>query len=445
MGLRRRERVFLCRLGFVLLCLLPTVVVAGWVARNSHPKFLAADVQEWQRELSQRTGLAVSIGGLIYPNHYTARLVDVRLADPETAAVAVQVRSLEIARTSSGWQVSASQPEVHLPALAALSGLLHDRLLRSSAGEQAACEFFARELTLRSADRALTLADVRGVREQRKASVQIALDFQLPERAKTEQPARLTLVRNAQQAPALTRWELQTSAAPLPCFLLGDILPAVANLGSGVCFQGTAWCAAEPAGLSGEVAGTLTNVELDRLVTENFPHQLSGLATLQFSPARIAAGRVTDMRGTLQAADGRISASLLVAAQQHLGLHAAAPTGESLPFRQLSLGFQMDQEGLSLTGSGDPTREGVLLASAASVLLEAPPEHRVPAVALISTLVPAGQVQVPATQQTKLLVQTLPTPDLILPQTAARSRAHTPTRLDPSFDASRAVREGDRR
>jgi hypothetical protein len=105
----------------------------------------------------------------------------------------------------------------------------------------------------------------------------------------------------------------------------------------------------------------------------------------------------------------------------------------------------MDQEGLSLTGSGDPTREGVLVASAAGVLLEAPPQHRVPAVALISALVPAGQVQVPATQQTKLLVQMLPIPNLTLPQTAARRRAHTPTRLDPSFNPAQAVREGERR
>ena len=90
-------RVFWCRTAFVLFCLVPTLVVAGWLIRRSRPEFIAAEKLEWQRELSQRVGLTVSIENLSYPNYYTARLDNVRLADAETGAVAAHVRSLEIA------------------------------------------------------------------------------------------------------------------------------------------------------------------------------------------------------------------------------------------------------------------------------------------------------------------------------------------------------------
>ena len=441
-------RVFWCRTAFVLFCLVPTLIVAGWLVRRSRPEFIAAEKLEWQRELSQRLGLAVSIGKLSYPNYYTARLDNVRLVDAETGAVAAHVRSLEIARVSSGWIIEASQPEIDLSALSRVGTLVHDRLFRSEivAG---ACELSARELTLRSDGRALTLANVTALCDTSAGGGRMTVNFQLAGQSPAAEPSQLMLTRNLQHSPPVTRWELQTGADPLPCSLLGGLFPPVEYFGSDISFQGAAWCIYTEQGLSGEVTGTLEHVELDRLVTEHFPHQLSGLAKLHLAPARIEEGRLTALRGTRQGADGRISSSLLVAAQAHLALTAdpaasASPPGHSTAFRHLSIGFQLDENGLSLTGSADPTRDGVLLASAAGILLEAPPRHQVPAVALIRTLAPDSQTQVPATMQTNVLVRTLPLSNLVPAQTTAREIGHLPTRLAPasSFDESQAVREG---
>jgi hypothetical protein len=443
----KATRILGCRLGFFVFCLLPTVLVAGWIVRRSRPEFVAAEVAEWQHSLAQQTGLTVTIGSVTYPNYYTARLDALQFADPETGDFVARVRSVEVARSGDAWLVEASQPEVDLPKLRPLLAMLHDRLLRTSAW-QAPCELAANELTVHSGELALTLGGLQVRREQTASGSQLACEFRLPEAAANSPASRIAFTRNLHQSPAVTRCELQTAGASLPCNVLGDLLPVLARLGPAARFQGAAWFTTGEEGLSGEVNATLENVDLDGLVTEQYPHELSGLARVQLVPAKMHQGRFVELRGTLQAHDGRISASLVNAAAEHLALQADAaiadlPPASSLPYRQLSLGFHLTEDGLALSGSGDPTRDGVLLASAAGILLQAPPEHRVSPLGLISTLVPDKQLQVPATQQTSLLVKSLPLPSIAPAQTATRPPGHVPTRLAPSRspDAANTIRE----
>jgi hypothetical protein len=203
-----------------------------------------------------------------------------------------------------------------------------------------------------------------------------------------------------------------------------------------------------PAGISGQWSGTLDGVDLDALVTERFPHQLSGLATVKIERATLDRGKLTEIRGTIQSHDGAVSHSLLAAAQEHLGLVLAADNasiepGQLVPYRQLSLGFALDGRALSLTGSADPTIPGILLANAAGPILQAPPQHAAPAVNLLRALLPDNDYQVPATRQTDALVSLLPVPNVAPTQTAAARPGHVPTRLAPAPapGSSRPVRQ----
>ena len=188
--------------------------------------------------------------------------------------------------------------------------------------------------------------------------------------------------------------------------------------------------------MSGELAGMFDRVDLDPLVTEQFPHQLSGLAVVRLQRATVESGKLTELRGTLQRRIGAISPSLLAAAAEHLQLAAPAnlaamDPSRAVPFRHLALGFHLSGRTLQLTGSADATQAGALLANAGGPLLAAPPRHATAAVNLLRTLLPDNQYQVPATRQSDALIGLLPVPDLAPARTAAVPGGHTPTRLGP--------------
>jgi hypothetical protein len=133
---------------------------------------------------------------------------------------------------------------------------------------------------------------------------------------------------------------------------------------------------------------------------------------------------------------------------------AAIASDRLLPFTQLAIGFRLDGHAIELTGMAGLRSQGALLVGPHGPLLAAPPAHRTAAVGLVRTLVPASEIQVPATRETSTLIGIFPTPDIAPPRTAARRDAspatytgddsalpplrHTPTRLRASGPAESA-------
>lgn len=190
---------------------------------------------------------------------------------------------------------------------------------------------------------------------------------------------------------------------------------------------------------SGQFSGELSGIDLTSLISQRFEHGLSGQAKLTIAEVTIEASRLSQARGTLVVErGGRISRSLLAAAEEHLQLTASlrAEETDSVAYRRLSLGFELTADQLRLTGVADASQAGIVMTADSGPLLSAPEDHRAPAVALVRTLVPDGQVQVPASQQTAVLLRLLPL-RASEPQ-MARGSSHTPTRLVPGSRAERA-------
>src|SRR5687767_3504612 len=95
--LHERTRLFLCRTGFLLLCLAPTLFVAAAAVRYRSFSYIEARREEWCAVLSDKLGLEVQIGRLSYPLWNTALLEEVVLLDPETGNQAVRARYVEVA------------------------------------------------------------------------------------------------------------------------------------------------------------------------------------------------------------------------------------------------------------------------------------------------------------------------------------------------------------
>lgn len=432
-----QSRLLLCRIGVVVCCLLPTVAVGGWIVQRTSGQFAIAQKAEWERELTSRLGLAVEIDAVSYPSHSLASLDNLRLLDPETRALIAEASRIEIAAADAGWEVQAWQPRIAAGRLSELLRTIDQRLLRERSTGSPLCAISARELLLADDAAGLSLLNVMARLESTEQGPAAELTFHLPTGAATgAAPARLAVVRNRQVSPPATLWQLETAGHPLPIALFAAAAPDLSRLGPNCRFDGQLAVVQSPEGVTGQWSGTLGGVDLDALVTERFPHQLSGLATINIERASLDRGKLTEIRGTIQAENGAISHSLLAATQEHLGLVVAADNasvrpGQLVAYRQLSLGFALNDRVLSLTGSADPTTAGILLANAAGPILQAPLQHATSPVSLLRALLPDNQYQVPATRQTDALVSLLPIPNVAPLQSAARP-GHVPTRLAPT-------------
>ncbi len=427
-----------CRRAFIALCLLPTLCISTWIVIRSLPGEAAARKAEWERELSQRLGLRVSIGALTYPHFDVAELSQVELTDAQTSEQVGRASTLEITRTATGWGIEATGLEVESRHLSLIASRLHERVLcQRESGDSESLEFAASELTLLDRELPLTLTDIDSLLESREGAPKLTLAFRLAGDDPNGDSARLTLSRSPVTTPPITRLEFQTGSSELPTALLSRLWPEAAVLGPDSHLNGNCDLTLDSNGWTGQLAGRIAGVDLDSLVSEEFPHALSGEALVTFQEVRLEEGRVVSAAGVMEARNGgRISRSLVEAAKEHLQLRAniAADAGDSLAYRRLAIGFRLDGENLRLTGSAATDHAGALLANHSGPLLEASQNHSVPAVALVRMLVPNTMVQVPATRQTDKLLHLLPLPS-VSPSTTARRSSHTPTRLGPPGEA----------
>lgn len=441
--MHQRPAHFACRVGFVLLCVLPTAAVAGWIVQRSLPAYTLSAKQEWEQELSRQLGLRVTCSSVSYPRPDTAELSSVALADPETGAPIASASTLEVIREADRWKLVGSQVVVESNQWPLLKDQFEQRWLRradSAAGDQIPCEIWFREITFQAVERSLTLVDVAGVWKAAADGPSCTLTFRLPEADPQAKPAQMTVQRNRQTSPPTTHWQLATGSSAIPCSLVAPAWPMLTQLGSGAEFSGQLDVVQSGEDTGGRLQGTLNRLDLDALVSEQFAQQLSGHAVCQIEDAVLERGRLRLVRGTLKCRDGWIGRSLLTAASEHLQLACPPPDalGSGLApvsFRQLSLGFELQDDSLRLTGSADPLREHVLIATASGSLLEASPQHRAASWGLLRALAPQSELPVPAARQAQALARLLPAPDNASAATVARRSSHVPTRLQPSRDS----------
>jgi hypothetical protein len=166
------------------------------------------------------------------------------------------------------------------------------------------------------------------------------------------------------------------------------------------------------------LSGQFTDVDLQSLVSEQFPHRLGGTAEITLQKARFSHGRLEDAVGTFSSGPGVVSQSLVAAAIEFLHLipgPANNHTDMLRQYEQLAFAFVVDPAGLTLSGACSSGPGVVMRLGDGTVLGEAGAPSG-PLVALVRTLVPQSDVQVPATRQSDWLIERLPMPQVILPE-----------------------------
>jgi hypothetical protein len=410
-----RRRV--CVAGFLTLGVTPLLLVGGWCVGRHAPGHVLAEAQQ----LSRQVGLDVKLSGVEHPRPGTVLYEQLEAADPETGRMVFRCRRLEIApghRTDqqgncrSVMELTASQPEVDTAAMARVWQCL--RRVLEGPGSSLDVQLSAGDLTLRAAQDSQTLTDVTAVITNLPDGAIAQLDFRL---AGVKTPAQIRVVRDRQASPPASGFELNTGDGELPCSVLALGLDELKTLGSRCRFRG--WIGANETldGWQGAVRGQLVELDLGRLVSDHFPHRLTGIATVTIPTATFRRGRLDAGRAIVEAGPGEIARSLLAAAVDRLGLIPAPaveqlPAVDCVPYGQLAFSATLDAKTLRLDGQCQVAEKGTILSYDGRCLL-GEPRQPAPAVALVQMLVPDSAVQVPASRQTNVLLSFLPVQDAI--------------------------------
>jgi hypothetical protein len=427
--LHERTRLLLCRTGFFFLCVMPTFLLCGAAVHYRSSAYLEARREEWVAVLSDKLGLDVQIADLSYPNWNTAFLHQVILLDPESGNEVVRARYVEVTWEQGRWQVIAGQPEVFAESLPLLIDLANHRLLRGRSLQLAPLRFEAKELTFHGEEMAQTFQNIRADLATNDTGKRADVAFEvagIPSSA----PLELTIERQRTSSGGTTTCHLNTGETPLPCDALTPLQPWLKQLGSDAKFQGQVSLMQSAGGLEVGITGDLNQIDFNRLVSSQFPHhRLTGLADVQLQRMHFLNGRIVEMQGQLLTrGGGMVSRSLLAAVQQQLELtpaddeqNLALPTTR---YSQFAFGFQLDAEGLSITGDENPANRGVIMSIGRTILLLESQRPIVPAALIIGAMSPRSEIQIPVTAEAKSLFDLLPLPALLPANDEKLPRAH---------------------
>ncbi len=428
-----KNRRQICVAGFLVLGVLPTLLVGGWCANRHAPGHVEAAASS----LSKQIGLNVKLGGLQYLRPGVVLYEQVEAVDPETGKTVFRCRLMEVADTTQidpqgqrrpVMAITASQSEVETASLDRIRQCLARAMEGFSGPMETDVQLSASELTLRAAQNSQTLADVNGSMEEVAGGMQAQLFFRLAG-VQTPDPARIRMVRNRQVSPPASGYELDTGSGELPCSVLALGLRELKSLGSRCRFHGYLAANETTDGWQGEIVGQLADVDLGGLVTDHFPHKLTGRGEVTIQSARFYRGRLEEGSVIVAAGPGTIDRTLAASAVDRLGLVPVEsfPDGDSVPYEQLAFSATLDAQGLRLQGRCTGVEPGTVLSQGSRRLIGEAPQQMASAAALVQTLAPQNTIQVPASRQTDWLLRHLPMPevmasDAVAPKARARVR-----------------------
>ena len=274
---KTRRRV--CIGGFLALAVLPTALVAAWCVSRYLPGHLQAEAEQLGRQL----GVEVRLQGLKHPRPGVVLYEGLEMADPETGQVLLRCRLLEVASqpADSGRHrrptltLTAAQPEIEAAAIHRLWELLERTIELHHGRLENDLQLAAAELTLKAGADSQSLTDLEGCLTTVSAGTDAEVHFRLAG-SDTPEPVRLRVVRNRQLSPPASGFELYTGGGDLPCRMLAMGLKELKPLGTQCRFNGSLWANETPNGWEGEITGQMTDVDFGGLVSDHFPHRLSG-------------------------------------------------------------------------------------------------------------------------------------------------------------------------
>jgi hypothetical protein len=249
----------LCRLGFVLFALGPTLLILGSWFWSIMPWTQYWKIRAWERSISLSIGAEVDIGSVqnFAPHQY--RLLDVTLKHPETGNAIAIAPLIEFQRGSSNWHLRFQSPSVELEQASKLVHAIHQRFL---------CQPNLAFPTTTCSLRGLTLMNKTPVMEPiciesqfqcdiEKSSFQAKFDLAINDGSES---ASFAVERLHQAiAPRTSCW-LETQGMEIPATVLAAFQPNASQLGPDASFRGDIRWEQDELNWRADLAGLFHNV-----------------------------------------------------------------------------------------------------------------------------------------------------------------------------------------
>jgi hypothetical protein len=400
--LHDRTRRWITLTAFVVLALLPTVIVLAYGVAWRLPQHAQAEAER----LGERIGMKVSLKAIRHLRPGLVRYEGLELFHPETGLPVLRCKTFQAGwdqiadaqgRPQSALVLSAADPEIDMAQVDQLWRLA-DRLFLGRADGPLEVRLACGDLQLRLGENRLALGQPELAVTTDSQGTQAELRFRLPGGG-SPAPVRIGVARDRRTQPPLTRFDLDTGPSAMPCWLLASGLRSFEGLGADCRYSGALWAALLPTGWEGGLKGRFSRLDLDRLVTDRFPHKLSGLAEITIRQAEFHEGRLTKLDGSINAGPGVVSRSLIDDSAQFLQLVVATDPGmvvPELPYQTLAASFLLDHRGLQLHGLCQPEGSKAILSGPYRCIVGEPEVQPQPLAGLLQTLIPVQHIRVPA-------------------------------------------------
>jgi hypothetical protein len=388
---------------------------------------------EWRRTLTLYSGLRFTVDDVRYPRPGAMLLERVRGYDPETDALVLDCRYVEIERGSDGIGIRALQPEIYAERAARLFEALERCLRREWPEPDVTVTVSADALTWHAGGTAQTLEEVLVRLGPADSAQQLLAGFSLPGTA-ANRPIALEIRRTTTSGPPLTTVVLETVPVAVPTAIFGPLTELSARLGPRAQFVGRMTLDHTDRGWNGSLEGDFLDVDLEALSGGCFPGALGGSAEVRVHRFRLADGRIENAHLTIHSSGGQIGRSLVAAGREYLGLGnptAALPVSQVTPFDGLSLDLRLENDGTLVVHSRSPDERRPILWRGSEIFWHAPTSETQPIMNLLRVLAPDRGLLVPAERRAAEMMQWLPLPKRGEAPTGGAPGTSLPQELQP--------------
>ena len=395
-----------CRVLFVVCCVLPTLATVGWIAHFYRPGRLG----DLQRTLRAQLHVDATVDGVASPLPGVTTLNNLRLADLKSKDLLGRFGVVRCQWQNSRLVLHADLLEIEVAQLSQAATALATWL--SSKALVPIDVQVDRVVFLGGPFDSATWQNLR-VSSKRNGSQSISVKIEIEPTAE-ELPVQLLVEHQSRPTGPSIHMTLDTLKSTLPAWLLADFVPGGIHRSRAATFRGKTlmeWNAAE---MLGTLQGQFAEMELSEWLGSRSPHRLQGTAALELQQFVWKGQCIQLAEGHLRATRGSAKPSLLNAASKWLQCvktpacerALARDATEFVPFDELALAFRLDSSGLSITGQSKP---GCLLAYQNEQLLQQPPS-KLRVSQLVLMLYPPVAGFLPDTREAHKMASELPLP-----------------------------------
>ncbi len=351
-------RRLICRAGFLLLCLLPTVLIVRSI-------LFPVTVSDWSSRIRQHLGVEVRIGEVVTR---TPQLTEFQqlVVGGANFTTRVDIDSAVLKNVPGGRVVQMTAVSGSPAAVCRVLQRIDQQLAFGKHSDRPLQVLIDRVILRRSAEAGSVCCELHklDLTVQRPGD-HWQVKFQC--HSNSENTASCSIRRTADNEQ--TSWQIDCPRPGIPAWVVKEFCPALDLKLGDTRIAGQATLFDRSSGWSGQITDlTMTDADLDQLVGQRFGQQLTGQANIRIEEATVVENRLLKIRGDLDCRAGTVGANLLHACQEFAAMKIVEPwPGRDVEFGQLRFGFRINHFQLTLFAPAD--NDAMLLAIDGSKVL----------------------------------------------------------------------------